>query len=43
MIEGFVDKVARQANILLTIEERAEITLLIEDEALPEEAVDTVR
>jgi MFS family permease len=41
-IGGFVDNVARQANIPLTIAERAETILLIEDEALPAEAVEAV-
>jgi hypothetical protein len=41
-IGGFVDNVARQADIPLTVEERAETILLIEDEALPDEAVDAI-
>lgn len=41
-IGGFVDNVARQADIPLTLEERAEAILLIEDEALPDEAVEAI-
>ncbi len=39
---GFVDNVARQANIPLTAAERAEVIMLIEDEALPDSAIDQV-
>jgi len=41
-IGGFVDSVARRASIPLTIEERAETILLIEDEAFPEEAMEAL-
>jgi len=41
-IGGFVDNVARQADIPLTVEERAEAVLLLEDEALPAEAVQAI-
>jgi MFS family permease len=41
-IGGFVDRVARQADIPLTVEERSEAVLLIEDEALPAEAVEAI-
>ncbi len=41
-IGGFVDNVARQADIPLTVEERSEAVLLIEDEALPAEAVQAI-
>lgn len=42
-VGGFVDTVARQTNIPLTVQERAETILMIEDEALPEEAIEAVR
>ncbi|MES0361139.1 MAG: MFS transporter [Anaerolineales bacterium] len=41
-IGGLVDSVAREVNIPLTPEQRAETILLIEDEAFPEEAVDAI-
>ena len=41
-IGGFVDNVARQADIPLTVEERAESILLIEDETLPAEAMEAI-
>jgi hypothetical protein len=41
-ISGFVGNVARQADIPLTVEERSEAVLLIEDEALPAEAVEAI-
>ena len=41
-IGGFVDNVAKQTNISLTVEERAQAILLIEDEAFPVEAAEAV-
>jgi len=41
-IGGFVDNVARQADIPLSLEERAETILLIEDEAIPDKAINEV-
>ena len=41
-IGGFVDNVARQADIPLTAEERAETILLIEDEAVPDRAINAI-
>lgn len=41
-IGGFVDKVAQQVNLQLSIEQRAELILLIEDDALPTEAIEGV-
>ncbi len=41
-IGGFVDNVARQADIPLTPEERAETILLIEDEAIPDRAINEI-
>jgi Na+/melibiose symporter-like transporter len=39
---GFVDNVARQANIPLTPQERAESILLIEDQAVPDRAINEI-
>lgn len=41
-IGGFVDNVARQADIPLTPEERAETILLIEDQAVPDQAINEI-
>lgn len=41
-IGSFVDSVSRQVNIDLTIQERADTILMIEDEALPAEAAEAV-
>lgn len=41
-IGGFVDNVAREANLSLSSGERTEAILLIEDEALPAEAIAAV-
>ena len=41
-VGGFVDSVAREASIPLTMQERAEAILMIEDQALPAEAIEAV-
>jgi len=41
-VGGFVDKVARTADIQLTIQERAETILMLEDQSFPAEAIDAV-
>jgi hypothetical protein len=41
-IGGFVDNVGRQADIPLTPQERTETILLIEDEAVPDEAIEEI-
>jgi Na+/melibiose symporter-like transporter len=41
-IGGFVDNVARQANLQITPQERSEAILLIEDEAIPEQAINQI-
>jgi len=41
-MSGFVDNVARTADIQLTIQERAETILMLEDENLPAEAIEAV-
>ncbi len=41
-IGGFVDNVAKQADVPLTAEERAHTILLIEDAAVPDSAIDEV-
>lgn len=41
-IGGFIDNVARATDIQLTAQERSEAILMLEDEALPAEAIDTL-
>jgi len=41
-VSGFVDKVARTADIAMTTQERADVILMIEDQSLPAEAIDAV-
>lgn len=41
-VSGFVDKVSRTADIPMTLQERAELILMIEDQNLPAEAIDAV-
>ena len=41
-IGGFVGNVARQANVQITPQERSEAILLIEDEAIPEQAINQI-
>lgn len=41
-IGSFVDNIARQADLPLTADQRAEAILLIEDEALPNEAIEAI-
>jgi len=41
-MSGFVDNVARTADIQLTVQERAEAVLMLEDQALPAEAIEEI-
>jgi len=41
-MSGFVDKVARTADITMTTQERAQVILMLEDESFPAEAIEAV-
>jgi len=41
-VSGFVDKVARTADIAMTTQERAQVILMLEDQSFPAEAMEAV-